>query len=377
MRVLIDYRPALRARTGVGEWVHRLVTALAEIDDPVELTVFASSWKDRLTQTLPPTVGKIDRRIPVSVLNYCWHRLEWPPIEMVAGSRFDVVHTPHPLLIPTRHAAQVVTIHDLDFLDHPDRADAEVRRDYPALVERHARRANRVVVPSRHTATQVESRLGVSPDAITLCPNGPPSWPPRTRWPKTGHILFVGSLAPRKNVGVLLDAYAALLTRRPDLPPLVLAGPPSPQAGPWLDRIETPPLMGHVRFTGYLDQEQLRQYYDDARVLVLPSLNEGFGLPALEAMTVGVPVVVSSRGALPEVVGDAGLVIDPTQPAELTDAIDRIVTDDGFARACAEKGLRRAADFSWHTSATQLLGAYRDAMASTSAGARGGGHRSS
>ena len=144
MRVLIDYRPALRARTGVGEWVHRLVTALAEIDDPVELTVFASSWKDRLTQTLPPTVGKIDRRIPVSVLNYCWHRLEWPPIEMVAGSRFDVVHTPHPLLIPTRHAAQVVTIHDLDFLDHPDRADAEVRRDYPALVERHARRANRV-----------------------------------------------------------------------------------------------------------------------------------------------------------------------------------------------------------------------------------------
>ena len=99
--------------------------------------------------------------------------------------------------------------------------------------------------------------------------------------------------------------------------------------------------MGHVRFTGYLDQEQLRQYYDDARVLVLPSLNEGFGLPALEAMTVGVPVVVSSRGALPEVVGDAGLVIDPTQPAELTDAIDRIVTDDGFARACAEKGLRR------------------------------------
>lgn len=370
VRVLIDYRPALRTRTGVGEWVHQLVTALAGIETPgvpFELTVFTSSWKDRLTQALPENVGTIDRRIPVSVLNYCWHRLGWPPVETVAGARFDVVHSPHPLLIPSRRAAQIVTIHDLDFLDHPERTEAEVRRDYADLVTRHAKQADRVVVPSRYTGDQVAQRLGVSPEAITLCPNGPPTWPARTRWPESGHILFVGAVAPRKNVGALLDAYEALLARRPDSVPLVLAGPLSAQAGPWMKRIESPPLAGHVRCTGYLDKESLRQCYEDARVLVLPSLHEGFGLPALEAMSIGVPVVVSNRGALPEVVGDAGLVVDPTQTSALSDAIERITSDDDLARALVEKGRHRAAAFSWRASAVRLLEAYQDVTSRASA----------
>lgn len=364
MRVLIDYRPALKAPTGVGEWVHRLVVALAALDsadEPLDLTIFSSSWKDRLGESAPAEVRRIDRRIPVAALNYGWHRLAWPPIEMVTGAPFDVVHSPHPLLIPSRRAARVVTIHDLDFLDHPDRAEAEIRRDYPRLVTRHARRANHIVVPSRHTATEVTERLGISPEGITVCPNGPPAWAPRTTWPAPGHILFVGAVAPRKNIGVLLDAYAALLSRRPDLPPLVLAGPPSPQADEWMRRIDSPPLAGHVRCTGYLGKDELRRYYDEARLLVLPSLTEGFGLPALEAMTVGVPVVVSRRGALPEVVGDAGLVVEPT-PEAIADALERLVTDEGLAHTLAERGRRRAGDFSWTSSAERLVGAYRQAL---------------
>ena len=365
MRVLIDYRPALRTRTGVGEWVHCLVAALPAIDQgatPLDLTVFSSSWKDRLTQTLPSGVAMIDRRIPVAVLNYCWHRMGWPPVESVAGSRFDVVHSPHPLMIPSRHAAQVVTIHDLDFLDHPERAQAEVQRDYPKLVQDHAQRADQVVVPSRYTASQVEHRLGVSRDSITLCPNGAPSWLPRTTWPDPGHILFVGLISPRKNVGVLLEAYAQLRRRRPDVPKLVLAGPTVPQAKEWLDRLEQPPLRGHVQCTGYLDKGQLKRYYEDARVLVLPSLDEGFGLPALEAMTLGVPVVVSDRGALPEVVGDAGLLVDPTRPADIADAVDQMVNNDTFARSCVQKGLARATHYSWRTSAEKLRQAYVRAL---------------
>ena len=260
-----------------------------------------------------------------------------------------------------------MTIHDLDFLDHPERTEAEVRRDYADLVTRHAKQADRVVVPSRYTGDQVAQRLGVSPEAITLCPNGPPTWPARTRWPESGHILFVGAVAPRKNVGALLDAYEALLARRPDSVPLVLAGPLSAQAGPWMKRIESPPLAGHVRCTGYLDKESLRQCYEDARVLVLPSLHEGFGLPALEAMSIGVPVVVSNRGALPEVVGDAGLVVDPTQTSALSDAIERITSDDDLARALVEKGRHRAAAFSWRASAVRLLEAYQDVTSRASA----------
>ena len=132
MRILVDYRPALRARTGVGEYIRQLVQAYTATHRD-EVTLFTSSWKDRPTPTLGAELraAVVDRRVPVSVLNYLWHRREWPPVELLAG-RVDVVHAAHPLLIPSRHAAQVVTIHDLFFLDHPERVRDEIRRDYPA-----------------------------------------------------------------------------------------------------------------------------------------------------------------------------------------------------------------------------------------------------
>ena len=122
MRIVIDYRPALRARTGVGEYIHHVAGALAGrgIDD---VTIFSSSWKDRLA----PAAGDlaqaraIDRRVPVSVLNFAWHRLEWPSIESLTGRDYDVAHSPHPLLLPSRTAASVITIHDLHFMTHPER----------------------------------------------------------------------------------------------------------------------------------------------------------------------------------------------------------------------------------------------------------------
>ena len=363
VRVLIDYRPALIQRTGVGEWVHSLVSALADAHlDNLELTVFSSSWKDRLKDT-PATVRPVDRRVPVTVLNYCWHRLGWPPVEWLAGSGYDVVHSPHPLLIPTRAAAQIVTIHDLDFLDHPDRTENEVRRDYPALVPGHARRAAHVVVPSRYTAREVERRLGVPAEQISICYNGAPSWSPRVAWPTDGHILFVGSLAARKNIGRLLEAYRELVARDTagTLPPLVLAGPPTTDAAEWLAMIEHPPFLGRVHCTGYLEKADLKALYEKAAVLVLPSLHEGFGLPAVEAMTIGVPVVVSNRGALPEVVDEAGLIVEPTDTAALVAAIDRMLHDEPFSRACVERGFQQAAQYSWTRSAETLTVAYQRA----------------
>ena len=184
MRVLLDYRPALRAATGVGAFIHHLAAALADPelggpgDEPVDVTVFSSSWKDRLGPVagrgLPAAVTAIDRRIPVRLLNVAWHRAEWPPIEALTGRRFDVVHSPHPLLLPSRGAAQVVSIHDLDFLAHPERARGEIRRDYPALARRHARRAARVVVPSRYTADEVVRRLGIPRERIANLPERRP-----------------------------------------------------------------------------------------------------------------------------------------------------------------------------------------------------------
>ena len=363
MRILIDYRPALRHRTGVGLWVARLVDALAARPgaDATQITVFSSSWTDRLVAALPAGVSAVDRRVPVSLLNWLWHRREWPAVETLASGSFDVVHSPSPLLIPARHAARLVTIHDVDFLEHPERGVREIRRDYAGLARAHAHRADCVVVPSAHTADEVTRRLGLQRDHIVVCPNGAPDWPARRHPPAEGHLLFVGTLAPRKNIDRLLAAYARVRERRPDTPRLVLAGPSTPEPGRMLDDLTRPPLAGHVLHEGYVDDRRLRALYEKAVLLVLPSLDEGFGIPALEAMAVGVPVVASARGALPEVVGDAGLLVDPLDVSALAGALERVLSDDSLRARLSAAGVVRANRFSWRASADALVGAYAQA----------------
>lgn len=364
MRVLIDYRPALREPTGVGEYIHRLVEALPETvveRGPLAVTVFSSSWRDRLTRSLPPQVSSVDLRWPVRVLNLLWHRCRWPTIERLTGQQFDVVHAPHPLLVPARHAAQVVTVHDLDFLDHPERTAGEIRRDYPRLVRRHVHLADRVVVPSRYTAERVHTELDVPGEKISLCPNGVPEWVPRSSWPRPGHLLFVGTLAPRKNVRTLLAAYEQILVRRPDVPDLVLAGG-IPKGAEGLEAARRMPLAAKVRLPGYVAEDELRGLYGGARMLILPSFDEGFGRPVLEAMTMGVPVVASARGAVPEIVDDAGLLFDPADTQALVAAIERVLDDEGLVRTLVRRGFERARRYTWHASALALRDAYDRAV---------------
>jgi glycosyltransferase involved in cell wall biosynthesis len=367
VRVLIDYRPALRNRTGVGEYTHQLVKALLGSHPPssadgVDLTAFSSSWKDRLDTREIHGAQTIDKRVPVSVLNFAWHRLEWPPIEMMTGRDYDVTHSLHPLLLPATRAAQVVTIHDLHFLAHPERTRAEIRRDYPALVRKHAHRAARIVVPSRFTAGEVERQLGVPAERIAVCPPGAPAWTPRRSAPPDGYILFFSTIEPRKNVGGLLDAYERLIAGGRQVPELVLAGRASDEAGPLLERLARPPLAGRVRHIGYVDPSNRLELYSAARLLVMPSFDEGFGIPVLEAMTLGVPVVASNRGALPEVLGDAGPLVDPDEPSEIAGAIARLLDDNSYASACAAKGVLRAQQFNWTRTARLVYDAYRQAI---------------
>jgi glycosyltransferase involved in cell wall biosynthesis len=292
-----------------------------------------------------------------------WHRLGWPPIEMLVRGPFDIAHSPHPLMVPTRTAARVVTIHDLDFLSNPERTEGDVRRDYPRFVRQHAHLADHIVVNSAHTAGEVQSRLGVPRSSITVCRAGAPAWSARTSTPDPGHILFVGTLEPRKNVGGLLDGYLRLLENERSVPDLVLAGRTVAATAPLLERIRQPPLAGRVRHLGYVSDAERRTLYEQARLLVLPSFNEGFGLPVLEAMTVGVPVVASNRGALPEVLGDAGLMVDPDDPDALAEAMGHLLWDPALAHRAAARGVRRSLTFNWQASAAALRSAYEHAAA--------------
>ena len=367
MRIAIDYRPALRARTGVGEYIHHLAVALTRSGDD-EITVFSSSWKDRLPAGLStelPHARLIDRRVPVAALNLAWHRLGWPPIEALTGGRFDIAHSPHPLLLPSRSAAQVVTIHDLHFLSHPERASREIRRDYPGLVAAHARRADRIIVSSRFAAGEVQRWLEVPSGKIALCPAGAPPWHPRAAGGSQGdgqYVLFLGTLDARKNIAGLLEAYGKLVSRPGTVPRLVIAGGGGPDAAQWLEAIEQPPLAGRVDYLGYVPAARREALFQGAQLFVLPSFEEGFGLPALEAMAAGVPVVASRRGSLPEVVGDAGLLIDPDDPESLSAAMARLIADPALRMTCRSRGLERARQFSWAETARAVRRAYEDAL---------------
>jgi glycosyltransferase involved in cell wall biosynthesis len=393
MRIVIDYRPALRDRSGVGEYVHQTARALALGYPDDSLTLFTSSWKDRPDPGVAsayPGAHVSDHRVPVSVLNFAWHRLEWPSIELMTRNEahrlrqgygglaealrakaeasshrgYDVAFSPHPLLLPARHAAQVVMIHDLDFLRHPERTEREIRRDYPRLARPHARRASRVIVPSQYTAAAVVDQLGVPRQRVRVCPPGVPEW--RDSGPRRlvtgGYILFIGTLEPRKNVGGLLEAYGRLLARVPNVPKLVLAGRTGPEAQPWLDAIRHPPFAGHVEHLGYFQDADRQRVYTGARVLVLPSHEEGFGMPVLEAMSLGIPVVATNRGALPELVADAALLISPDDTEAIGAALCRVMQDDDLAGCLARRGVEQARRFSWRYTAAVLHQAFADAI---------------
>ena len=349
--------------------MHNLVRAYAHhaAAGGDEVAVFTSSWKDRPAVGLSSELGArvVDRRVPVRILNYLWHRLEWPPIETL-GAAADVVHAAHPLLIPSRDAAQVVTVHDLYFLTEPQATRAEIRRDYADLASPHMKRADAVVANSQYTASLVERTLGVPKARIFVCSPGPPSWRMLGRAPNIppeGYVLFVGTLEARKNVGALLDAYARLIERDGRTPPLVIAGRTTPDAAAWLERFSQPPLAGRVRHLGYVPDADRENTYAGARLFVMPSRNEGFGIPVLEAMSAGVPVVAADRGALPEMLGDAGTIVDPDDAEALAAAMHRMLTDEPFAAVCAQRGLARAREFSWDRAALTLRPAYETALA--------------
>jgi glycosyltransferase involved in cell wall biosynthesis len=363
VRILLDYRPALRERTGVGEYVHELARAVVASAAPHEsLTLFSSSWKDRISPDAVPGAHVLDRRYPVSLLNFTWHRLGLPRVDRMTDAPFDVVHSAHPLLVPSAHAAQVITVHDLDFLDHPERTRREIRRDYPVLAASHAQRADHIVAVSEHTADDVMRRFGVTRSKITVAHPGTPGWTPREREPDAGTTLFLGTLEPRKNLGVLLDAYERLLSRLKSVPPLVLAGRATPDADELVRRAQRPPLAGHVRLVGYVQPDRRPEIYRDALVLVMPSHTEGFGIPAAEAMAFGVPVIAANRGALPETVGTAGRLFDPTNADALADALAAVLGDADLRREMREAGFEQARQFQWTATAARVRQAWSRAL---------------
>ncbi len=365
----LDLRPSLSQPTGVGTYVLGLVERLPAMSPDDRFHFFSASMKDRYPpRDWPNNVHLVDRRIPVRALNLAWNRFGWPPLDRLVGAPLDLVHSPHPLLVPARRARQIVTIHDLFFLKHPEMSEAEIRRDYVDLVREHARRADGVLCVSEHTASEARRLLDVPAEKIGVTPLGVDrdfqervaddvveSSLRRLRLPRGG-ILYVGSEEKRKNLVSLVMAYLNLARRRREVPPLILAGPGSSwaqggsQVGP------------QIRATGYLPRSDVRALMAASAALVLPSLEEGFGLPVVEAMAAGLPVICTRGSALEEVAGDAAMLVDPGDASGLARAIERLLDDPAAAEALRRRGLERSQLFDWHDTAARTLAFYRKVL---------------
>ena len=361
MRIGLDLRPALTRPTGVGCYVQALSERMPVAAPHLEFVFFSASLRDRYpARAWPGNVTLVDRRCPVRLLNLAWNRLGWPPLDDLVGRPLDVVHSPHPLLIPARSALRVVTIHDLYFLKHPEKTRAEVRRDYAPLVRAHARRADGVICVSRFTAAEAERLLDLPPDRIAVIPNGVDSIYRQPAAPEAvagllsrrglppGAVLYIGSAEERKNLAGLRAAYRELGRRRRDLPPLLLVGPGLDSASD--PRLEVAP--------GYLEAGEIRLLMASARLLVLPSHEEGFGLPVAQALAVGLPVVCSRGSALEEIAGETACLVDPEDPSSIAAGIERVLDDPALAARMARAGLERSRRFDWETAARQTLALY-------------------
>lgn len=368
MVITLDATPLLGRRTGIGRYVERLVThlpaALASVGGD-DLRVTTWTWRGGRVADLPAGVRQVGPRVPARLLRAAWSRTGVPVAELLVG-RTDIVHGTNFVVPPVRRAAAVVTVHDLTYEYHRDTVGADAL-GYRRLVGRALARGAHVVTPTHAVAAQVIEHYALPPDRVTVTPLGvDESWGravplPAARLDERGlprdYLVFVGGLDPRKNLPRLVAAHAALRASDPSTPALVLAGPAGRESA----------LTGPgIHVTGWLDDAELRSLVAGARALVLPSLDEGFGLPALEALAAGRPVVAADIPVLREVTGPHAVLADPRDVDAITDALVVVLAAPDDADAVAARRAW-AGRFTWERCAIETVAAYRAAASGRAA----------
>jgi glycosyltransferase involved in cell wall biosynthesis len=315
--------------------------------------------------------------MPARPLRILWKQVDWPPIEAFTGP-LDVVHGPNFVVPPSRGAARIVTVHDLTCIRFPELCTRDTLQ-YPTLLARALRAGAWVHTVSEFVGREVIELLGADPSRVAVIPNGyvapVPRAPAMTEPGSTSravqltggnpYVLALSTVEPRKDLPTLVRAFEQLAAERHDLH-LVIAGPDG-----WgraaleetIDRCPAPVRRRIIRL-GWLDEDDRYNLLASAEALAYPSIYEGFGLPPLEAMAVGTPVVTTTAGALPETTGGAALLVEPGRPEALADALARVLDDSALRTELTTRGRQNVTRYSWDTTAKRLVDLYRLAAGS-------------
>ena len=368
----IDYTAAHEQSAGIGRYVRELVRALAAQDAQTPYRLFVAGAR---RADLPPAPGPNFAWRPTRVTPLwfarIWHRGRVPlPVELFTG-RVRLFHATDFTLPPTLpRVPTLLTVHDLSFVRAPEATTPVLKAYLDAVVPRSVRRATHVLADSQATKDDLIALYGTPPEKITVLSGGvDPKFRPvqdpaalqavRARYhlPHNPYIFSVGTVQPRKNYARLIAALAALGPDFADVH-LVIAGGRGWMEGPIYRAVEQHGLTDRVHFTGFVADEDLPALYSGARCLAYPSLYEGIGLPVLEAMACGVPVVTSNVSSLPEVAADAALQVDPYNVEELAEALRRLLTDTALRETLIARGFAQAARYTWPDAARLLRQVY-------------------
>jgi glycosyltransferase involved in cell wall biosynthesis len=372
MRIGFDIGPLTPTRTGVGNYCYYLLKHLVEIAPPDSFVGFSSG---RGGSDLGELAGRLRHRhvpVPTRLLYGLWRGIGSPGVDRLLGG-VDIYHATNYFLPPTARAKRVVTIHDLAFLAAPELHSGRVVGPFAEGMRRYAGDAHAVMAYSEATKRDVVRLLDVPAEKVTVAhmavddgfktvPEDQARAYVRNRCGVDGpFLLYVSTLEPRKNVAGLLEVFAKVA---PDLPhSLVLVGNLGPGCEGILDDAGRLGVADRIVHTGFVPHMETPHFYCAADAFLFPTHYEGFGLPLLEALTCGCPVVTSNNSAVPEVVGEAALCHDADDVEGLAESVKRVVADEALRVRLIEAGRRQATRFSWPEAAKTTWSVYESLVA--------------
>lgn len=368
LRVAIDARRLRRQKTGVANHIYYLIKGLLEGGH--ECVIFAPS--DHALPTFPLedrlTIIRVPGDITVSLKRYAVENVLFP--HLLQHENIDLFHAPDSLGVPRLPVPVVLTVHDLIPLHTGEYLNWFTKQLYRHSIQQSVSRADYIITISKYSKQELIRYLGVSPSRISVVYNGFSvvqdnhvhstdfDFPLPEQF-----ILYVGGLGPRKNIVRMLKAYALFRQKHPDAPPLLLTGALKPdivqQIREYRTLITQLELTNVVKLTGFLTDEQLTFLRKRAFFAVYVSTFEGFGLPILEAMYEGVPVITGNVTAMPEIAGDAALLADPYDPYDIAFNMDLLYQHESLRKDLSEKGKKRATCFSWEMMTQQTIEVYQ------------------
>ena len=371
MKVCIDYQPAVTQRAGIGRYTRVLAGELLKTKSPDDdVRLFYLDFFRRGVVDIPGATATPSRILPGAILQRLWRVVGFPPFDLLSGPA-DVFHFTNFLRPPLRRGRSVVTIFDMSFERFPQFAEAKNLRNLRRGIRRTAAKADAIITISDFSAREIaellpESRgklfpipLGISPDFAPASEEAVADLRAKAGLERP-YILAVGTVEPRKNLKFLVDVFEQMggdsVLEGLDL---VIAGMPGWRCEDILQRFETSSRADRIHYMRYVPDGSLAALYTGAAVLAVPSHYEGFGFPPLEAMACGTPVVSSAGGSLPEVLGDAAVIVPDFDPAAWKAALGRAANDGDLRAGRIEKGFARAATYRWLRTAEETWKVYR------------------